>query len=158
MYYLSPNRKNFTRVATESIGWSPDKWVNGIIGTPDGKKLYVNKWDFNTDSSGTWVFDIKSDGRLTNMKRFTDMGGDGMTMDERGNVYIANNRGVTAFDKRGKRILNIPVPPGGSNNITFGGRDGKTLFITGQDKVYGLKMRVKGADSDNDDHGHHGHH
>jgi gluconolactonase len=155
VYYLSPDRRHFTRVATEAIGWSPDKWVNGVIGTPDGKKLYVNKWDFDTDVSGTWVFDIKADGRLYNMKLFTAMGGDGMTMDERGNVYIANNRGVTAFDKRGNRILNVPVPPGGSNNITFGGQDGKTLFITGQDKVYGLKMKVKGAGSGHDDHGHH---
>lgn len=158
VYYLSPNRKKVTRVATESIGWSPDKWVNGIIGTPDGKKLYVNKWDFDTDVSGTWVFDIKSDGRLTNMKKFAAMGGDGMTMDEKGNVYIANNRGVTAFDKKGKRILNIPVPPGGSNNITFGGKDGKTLFITGQDKVYKLKMNVQGAAQDNDNGNGHGHH
>lgn len=145
VYYLSPDHRRLTRVTTESMGWSPDKWPNGVIGTPDGKKLYVNKWDFDTDGSKTWVFDINYNGSLSNMKLFTDMGGDGMTMDENGNVYIANNRGITAFSKRGKRILNIPVPPGGSNNVAFGGRDGKTLFITGQDKVYSLKMKVKGA-------------
>jgi gluconolactonase len=156
VYYLSPNRKKLTRVTTEAMGWSPDKWVNGIIGSPDGKKLYVNKWDFNTDVSKTFVFDIRYDGTLTNMKVFTDMGGDGMTMDERGNVYIANNRGVTAFDKKGNKVFNIPIPPGGSNNITFGGKDGKILFITGQNKVFGLRMRVKGAAQDHDNgHGHH---
>jgi gluconolactonase len=159
VYYLSPNHHTLTRVTMESMGWSPDKWPNGVIGTPDGKKLYVNKWDFNTDVSRTWVFDINQNGTLSHMRVFAEMGGDGMTMDENGNVYIANNRGVTAFDKRGNRILNVPVPPGGSNNITFGGHDGKTLFITGQDKVYTLKMKVKGADADHHDNDHdHGHH
>ena len=155
VYYLSPNRKILTRIVTESLGWTPDKWPNGVIGTPDGKKLYVNKWDFNTDVSKTWVFDILPNGALSNMKLFANMGGDGMTMDEEGNVYIANNRGVTAFDKKGNRILNIPIPPGGSNNITFGDSDRKTLFITGQDKIYGIRMKVKGAQKNQNNNPHH---
>ncbi|MEO5562183.1 MAG: hypothetical protein ABIR18_02085 [Chitinophagaceae bacterium] len=52
------------------------------------------------------------------------------------------------------KSLMFLVPPGGSNNVTFGGKDGKTLFITGQDKVCALRMKVKGAEQDGDDHGH----
>lgn len=155
VYYLSPDRKTLTRVTSPALGWTPDKWPNGVIGTPDGKKLYVNKWDFSTDGSKTWVFDILPNGALSNMRLFTEMGGDGMTMDEEGNVYIANNRGVTAFDKNGNRVLNIPIPPGGSNNITFGDSDRKTLFITGQDKVYGIRMKVKGAEKNQSNNPHH---
>jgi gluconolactonase len=80
------------------------------------------------------------------MRKFTEWGGDGMSMDERGNVYISNGTGVMAFDRRGNNILNIPIVGGATNN-TFAGRDGKTLFITGPvDRVTGIRMNVKGAE------------
>jgi gluconolactonase len=155
VYYLNPSNKQLTRVATEALGWSPSLWPNGIVGTPDGKKLYVNKWGFNTATSGTWVFDINSDGTLSNMEKFADMGGDGMTMDELGNVYICRNIGITVFNPDGDQILHISPPPGWDNisNACFGGQDGKTLFMTvsvgfgatGQGSVWGLQMNVKGA-------------
>ena len=65
------------------MGWESDSWPNGVVGTPDGKKLYVNKWYYD-NKGGTWVFDIKRDGTLANMRKFSDWGGDGMSMDERG--------------------------------------------------------------------------
>ena len=114
-------------------------------GTPDGKKLYVNKWYYD-NKGGTWVFDIKRDGTLTNMRKFTDWGGDGMSMDEEGNVYISNGTGVMAFDPDGNNILNIPIAGGATNN-TFAGRNGKVLFITGpSDRVTAIRMNVKGAE------------
>jgi gluconolactonase len=155
VYYLSPDNKTITRVATEALGWSPTGWPNGVVGSPDGKKLYVNKWGFNTAVSGTWVFDINADGTLSNMKKFANMGGDGMTMDELGNVYISRNIGLTVFNPAGEQILQIPPPPGWDNisNACFGGQDGKTLFMTvsvggganQKGSVWGLQMNVKGA-------------
>ena len=95
---------------------------------------------------GTWVFDINADGSLSNMKKFTDMGGDGMSMDDRGNIYISNGFGVVVFDPSGKELVRIFTGGGATNNV-FGGSDGKTLFITGPvDKVNGLKMNVKGVE------------
>ena len=79
------------RVTTEAMGWESDAWPNGVVGTPDGKKLYVNKWYYD-NKGGTWVFDINPDGTLSNMRKFTEWGGDGMSMDELGNVYISNGR------------------------------------------------------------------
>jgi len=79
-----------------------------------------------------------------------------MSMDERGNVYISNGEGVMAFDPNGNNILRIPTGGGATNN-TFGGRDGKTLFITGVrppkahpedvqvDQVVAIRMNVRGA-------------
>jgi gluconolactonase len=87
---------------------------------------------------------VNANGTLSNMTVFNIMGGDGMTIDELGNVYIANNHGITAFDANGNKILNIPVA-GGSNNVTFGGQNGKTLFFTGVSRVFGIKMNVKGT-------------
>jgi gluconolactonase len=146
VYYLAPGSHTLVRVTTEAMGWDADGWPNGVVGTPDGKKLYVNKWAPDINTAGTWVFDIKPNGTLANMRRFTDMGGDGMSMDERGNIYISNSYGVTAFSPKGNRIFNVPTGDGATNNV-FGGKDNKTLFITGPvDKLTAIKMNVKGVE------------
>ena len=144
VYYLPPGGTALVRVTTEAMGWESDSWPNGVVGTPDGKKLYVNKWYYD-NKGGTWVFDINADGTLSNMRKFTEWGGDGMSMDELGNVYISNGQGVMAFDPNGNHILTIPTGTGATNN-TFAGRNDKLLFITGPvDSVTGIKMQVKGA-------------
>jgi gluconolactonase len=144
VYYLAPGSDTLVRVTTQSE-WDADSWPNGVVGTPDGKKLYVNKWQ-GDNMGGTWVFDINSDGTLSNMKKFIDMGGDGMSMDERGNIYISNSLGVNVFDPKGNKLVTIFTGGGATNNV-FAGPDEKTLFITGPvDKVNGLKMNVSGVE------------
>lgn len=148
VYYLPQGAKKLVRVTSDALGWESDSWPNGVVGTPDGRKLYVNKWA-GDNKGGTWVFDIKRDGTLTNMRKFSDWGGDGMSMDEDGNVYISNGEGVLAFDPDGNNVLRIPtaVPAGGATNNTFAGRDGRTLFITGPtNKVQAIRMNVKGSE------------
>jgi gluconolactonase len=133
VYYLSPEGK-LTRVDGDYAQ------PNGIIGTPDGKTLYV------ADIGGgkTYVYDIQADGSLKNRKEFCAMGSDGMTIDEEGNVYFTRNQAVTVYDKSGKKILEIAVPEG-TTNVCFGGNDFRTLFITAGTGLYSLSMRVKGA-------------
>lgn len=145
VYYLAPGSHTLVRVTTMP-GWNADAWPNGVVGTPDGKKLYVNKWYYD-NLGGTWVFDINADGTLSNMKKFTDWGGDGMSMDENGNVYISNGRGLMAFEpKNGNLVLQVPLGGGGTNNV-FAGKNNKLLFITGPvDRVTSLKMNVKGVE------------
>jgi gluconolactonase len=157
VYYLAPGSHTLTKVTLEAAGWDSDGWPNGVVGTPDGKKLYVNKWAPDISTGGTWVFDIKPNGTLTNMRKFVDMGGDGMSMDEKGNIYISNSFGVTAFAPNGNRIFNVPTD-GATNNV-FGGQNNKTLFITGPvDKLTALKMNVEGVEKfDGDNHGGHHH-
>ena len=144
VYYLPPGGSALVRVTTEAMGWESDSWPNGVVGTPDGTKLYVNKWYYD-NMGGTWVFDIHADGTLSNMKKLTEWGGDGMSMDEFGNIYISNGQGVMAFDPNGNNILTIPTGGGATNN-TFAGRNNKILFITGPvDRVTAIKMNVQGA-------------
>jgi len=144
VYYLAPGSHILVRVTTEAMGWESDSWPNGVVGTPDGKKLYVNKWYYD-NMGGTWVFDINPDGTLSNMKKFISMGGDGMSMDALGNIYISNALGVTAFDPKGNSIFNVPT--NGATNNVFGGQNNKTLFITGPvDKLTALKMNVRGVE------------
>jgi gluconolactonase len=118
------------------------KQPNGIIGSADGKLLYV------TDIKGgkTWRYDIAADGTLTGMKLFCEMGSDGMTLDDRGNLYLTN-KGVTVFDKSGAKMQHIEVPEGWTANVCFGGKDKKTLFITASKGLYALKMQVGGVGS-----------
>jgi len=129
-------------------GWQANNlFPNGIVGTPDGKKLYVNNW--TGDNSGKIVaFDINHDGTLFNMRTLVNnlTGGDGMSMDERGNIYVSHSDGVTGFDPQGNRILNIPLGGSGSNNV-FAGHNNKLLFITGPtDRVTSVMMKVKGVE------------
>lgn len=134
VYYLPPGGKELIRVANDL------NQPNGIIGTPDGKTLYV------ADLGGkkTYSFAIQADGTLTEKKLFCEMGSDGMTIDEEGNVYLTG-KGVTIFDKTGKQIELIDVPEGWSANVAFGGKDRDILFITASARFYSVKMRVKGA-------------
>lgn len=134
LYYLSPDRKQLTRADEELTQ------PNGIIGTPDGKKLYVA----DIGAGKTYVYDIQKDGSLANKTLFAPMGSDGMTIDNQGNIYLTG-KGVTVFNKKGEQIAHIPIDEGWTANVTFGGKDRKTLFITAMDSVYGLKMNVKGV-------------
>jgi gluconolactonase len=88
--------------------------------------------------------------------KVTEWGGDGMSMDERGNFYISNGEGLMAFDRHGNNILKVPTGGGATNNV-FAGKNNKLLIITGggltsppwpnnQDRLTALKMNVKGVE------------
>ena len=112
---------------------------NGIVGSQKLKKLYVS----DIDANKTYVYDIQGDGKLTNKKLLCNLGSDGMTLDNLGNLYLTG-KGVTVFDKNGTKILNIAVPENWTANVTFGGENFSTLFITASKSVYTLKMNVSG--------------
>jgi gluconolactonase len=134
VYYLSPDAKKLTRVTNDL------KKPNGITGAPDGKKLFVA--DIGADR--TYAYDIQPDGSLTNKALFCAKGSDGMTIDEKGNVYITG-KGVTVFDKTGKQIEHIDVQEPWTANVSFGGKDHQTLFITASKSLYSIRLVVKGA-------------
>ena len=132
VYYLAADRKKLIRVINDMVR------PNGIIGTPDGKLLYV------TDHGGkkTFVYTINKDGTLSNKKLFAPQGSDGMTIDNKGNLYLTANA-VQVYNKKGEKIETIEVPEGPAN-VCFGGKDKRTLFITARTSFYSVRMRVKG--------------
>ncbi len=135
VYYLASGSDTPQIVADDNFDQP-----NGIIGSPDGKTLYVS----DNGAKKTYVYTIGDDASLSNKKLFADMGSDGMTLDNKGNVYLTGD-GVTVFDKNGKQIQHIPVPEKWTANITFAGPGQKTLFITAMDSVYTLEMVVNGV-------------
>ena len=134
VFYLSRDLKTLTPVVTDL------NTPNGIIGTPDGKTLYVADLGLNK----TFRYHIGADGSLSDKAEVCPMGSDGMTMDERGDIFCTN-RGVTAFDPTGKRIFHVDVPEDWVGHCCFGGKDHKTLFITASHGIYALQMSVRGA-------------
>lgn len=134
VYFLSADRKTFKRVTTDL------SQPNGMIGTPDGKTLFVA----DIRARKTWAYDIQPDGALTNKRLRCEMGSDGMTLDTEGNLYLTG-RGVMVYDPSGKQIERIQVPEGWTANVSFGGADRQTLFITASKGLYSIRLRVKGA-------------
>ncbi len=133
VYFVSPDRKRLVRVASDL------QQPNGIIGTPDGKTLYV------ADIRGrkTWRYDVSADGTLSNKTLAAEQGSDGMTIDSEGNIYLTGN-GVLVFDKAGKQVDHIQVPgEKWTANVSFCGKDRRTLFITASTGLYAVKMRVR---------------
>ena len=136
VYFLSADRKTLKRVTTDLIQ------PNGITGTPDGKTLYVA----DIKANKTYAYNIQPDGTLTNKRLHCELGSDGMTIDADGNLYLTG-KGVTVLDKSGNKMGNIPVPESWTANVSFGGKDHQTLFITASKGLYSIKLRAKGANA-----------
>lgn len=134
VYFFNREKRHAIPVATDL------KQPNGIVGSPDGKQLYVA----DIGAGKTYSYRVNEDGSLSDKKLFCNMGSDGMTRDEHGNIYLTG-KGVTVFDPEGKQIEKIPVPENWTGNVTFGGRDHNVLFITASTSAYTLQMKVKGA-------------
>ncbi len=134
VYFLSADRKKLIRVADDLVQ------PNGLIGTPDGKQLYVA----DIGANKTYRYDMQKDGALTGKQLFCALGSDGMTIDGDGNLFLTG-KGVTIFDKEGKQIERIDVPEPWTANVCFGGKDRQTLFITASKGFYSIRMKTKGA-------------
>ncbi len=136
VYYLSPDRKTLTRVTTDLVK------PNGIIGTPDGRTLFVA----DIRGNKTYAFSIQPDGALANRRLHCELGSDGMTLDTEGRLYLTG-KGVSVVDPGGKTVERIDVPEPWTANVSFGGPDHQTLYITASTGLYAIKLRTKGANA-----------
>lgn len=134
VYYLPSEESKPRRVADDL------RQPNGIIGTSDGRSLYVA----DIGARKTYRYNIQDDGSLSNKTLFCEMGSDGMTLDSQGNVYLTG-RGVFVYNPAGKQIEHIEVPESWTANVSFGGKERDTLFITASKGLYSIRLQVKGA-------------
>lgn len=135
LYFLSSNKLQFIRV-DEKL-----ERPNGIVGTPDGKTLYVA----DADAKKIFKYDIIEDGYLSNREVYLERGSDGMTIDFRGNLYLTGEDGVKVYNRKAEEVAHIPIPEKWTSNVTFAGPDRKTLFITATEGVYQIRMKVYGT-------------
>ena len=138
LYASDPNWKNGTgqlwRISRDGrthLEAADMGTANGVEVSPDGRTLYVNE----SVQRNIWKFDIAADGALKNkrlLKKFDDHGFDGMRCDVDGNLYITRHgKGmVVKLSPRGDVLREIDVLGPHPTNICFGGKDGRTAYVT----------------------------
>ena len=126
VYYIAPDRSRIIRVIDDFIR------PNGIIGTPDGKTLYVA----DHGDSKIWKYEIKEDGSLRDKTLFAAVRSDGMTLDSAGNLYATENS-VLIFNPSGERIGEIKTPDR-PTNVTI---KNETLYITARTHFCSIKIK-----------------
>ncbi len=159
VYRIDPDGR-VTRVLSQPKIERP----NGLAITPDGRTLYVV--DSHSRPGGhrkIWAFAILDDGSLGPQRLVFDFGrgrgGDGVRLDERGNLWIAAGilfprtagetadvpPGIYVVTPHGKLLGRVPIPEDLCTNLTFGGPDRKTLFVTAGKSIYKIPLAVAGA-------------
>lgn len=133
VYYLTPTREKVIQVTDDLVR------PNGLIGTPDGRFLYIA----DHGDQKTWKYNIHKDGTLRRKSLFVEEGSDGVTLDHAGNLYLTSGS-VKVYNSNGTFLEDIetPKPP---SNVAFGGKDKDLLFITARDAVYFIRTKVRGA-------------
>ncbi|SDH24343.1 gluconolactonase [Pedobacter terrae] len=135
VYYLPKGKKEAIIVADDVIK------PNGIVGTPDGKFLYVADMEANK----TYRYRIGADAQLTDKQLILNQHSDGMTLDNKGNIYVTG-KGVNVYKPTGEKIAHIDVPEPWCGNICFGGKDKNLLFITASKSLYVMPTHAKGVE------------
>lgn len=135
IYASDPNWKEktgkFWRVDTDGKFTLLDSLgtANGIEVSPDEKTLYVNA------GREIFAYDLSDAGEISNKRRlieFPDFGVDGMRCDVAGNIYIARfGKGVVAkISPKGEVVKEITLKGKQPTNVAFGGKDGRTVYVT----------------------------
>lgn len=135
VYYLPKGKKKAIIVADDVLK------PNGIVGTPDGKLLYVADMKANK----TYRYKINPDASLTNREVVLNQNSDGMTLDSNGNIYVTG-KGVNIYKPSGEQIGHIDVPEDWCGNICFGGKNKNILFITASKSLYIISTNAKGVE------------
>lgn len=121
---------------------------NGVILSIDEKTLYV----IPSGQPQMMAYPIEAPGKIGAGKVFCTLkgpegkkagGGDGLTIDSKGNLYITSGLGLQVFDSAGKHlgIISLPEVPA---NVTFGGADFKTLYVTARTSLYTVRTEATG--------------
>ena len=122
---------------------------NGLAFSPDEKYLYVA--NSGNGPQRFWMrYAVKPDGSVGTGTMFYDVSSDpaagspdGIKVDRSGNIYGAGPGGMWVFTPAGKHIATLRFPARVAN-LNWGGRDGKTLYITASDSVYRIELKIAG--------------
>ena len=141
VYRLDPANKNLTLLVDDFTK------PNGLAFSPDETVLYIG--DSSIDKRHVRVFDVMSDGALSNGRLFAEIRSelpgnpDGMKVDVQGNLYVSAAGGIWIFSEEGEHlgIIRTPEIP---SNCAWGGDDWSILFITARTSIYRIKTCVLG--------------
>ncbi len=141
-HYLSPDGTVFVaaeeRFVTGELSWgvkhTPLLRTFGLAAGVPGEPFYIT----NDLELCTYAFDVRPDGSLASPRLFVEEGGEHVTTDADGNVYIAAGQ-ILVYTPSGERIGVIQTP-GRPTSLTFGGPDRRTLFVTARDALYAVSF------------------
>lgn len=109
---------------------------NGIAFSADEKLLYVT----DSQAGDIYQWDVLADATLKNKRLFVHLEGDryadGLKIDASGNLFVASSTGIKVYKANGTLLDTIVIPGGKTSNCNWGGKEGKTLFITSGDSLY----------------------
>jgi hypothetical protein len=141
--YISPDQTTFLPAGEDFVTgelYYGSKLNNtlrafGFAPAVAGQPYYV------TDENGekTYSASIGDDGAVSNLKLFAERGGESVTWDQKGNVYIAAGQ-VYVYNPAGELIDTIDIPERPSQ-LLFGGSDGNTLFVLARTSLYAVQVR-----------------
>lgn len=137
LWRIDPGGK--LKLLTDEMGTT-----NGIALSPDEKKLYVNE----SVQRRIWLFDVDDAGDISNKRlfaEFPDFGFDGMACDEEGNLFVTRHgKGTIAIlNPEGKVLREVELKGKRCSNLVFGGDDGRTVYVTLQDRKGIEKFRAE---------------
>jgi sugar lactone lactonase YvrE len=132
-----PAGRVFQQGLSDYSGWrfSDNLDTYGFITTQPGRRVYVS----SASEDRTYSALVGADGALTDLRPVAERGGESVTVDGKGNVYVANGQ-IFVYDPEGKQIAQIDVPER-PIDIVFGGADNRTLFILAHRALYAVKVR-----------------
>jgi gluconolactonase len=119
---------------------------NGLAFSPDGKHFYVD----DSELRNIRVYDVSPDGTVRNGRTFGEEPGgkgdgvpDGIKVDKNGNLFVTGPKGIWVWDAKGNHLGTIVMPEQPAN-LTWGGKDYRTLYITATTSVYRLETKTQG--------------
>jgi sugar lactone lactonase YvrE len=144
VYHATANRKYFNTPAKVTRVVDSLVRPNGVLVSNDHRTLYV----VDNGSNSLWAFDIEPKAGVTNGRKLCEFkegeakGGDGLTSDEFGNLYVAA-QGIYVISPEGKQLGVIEVPERPANCV-FGAKGSRTLYITARTGLYAVELNVDG--------------
>ena len=139
VFKLDPVSRELTLLADDFV------LPNGLCFSHDESQLFVN----DTRRQHIRVFDVSADQTLHDSRVWASTDGDhpgvadGMKLDAEGNLYSTGSGGIHVFDPEGKPLGVIRTPEVAAN-FTWGGDDLTELFITANQSIYRLRVRIPG--------------
>jgi sugar lactone lactonase YvrE len=144
--YLSPDRSIFIPAADDfvqgTLSWGTKMadilHAFGLAKAIPGHPFYIS----DEAQEKTYKVNVTDAGTISEMQLFADAGGESVTQDQGGNVYLAAGQ-VEVYSPDGKLIgrINVPERP---IDLVFGGPDRRTLFILTHASLYSVRTKSAG--------------